>query len=212
MNFFGHAIVASKMRETSAGLVLGAMLPDFCAMVRARTTVFYDSTVQRGVALHHDTDAAFHGARDFVELASKTTAACEARGVSRGGARAVGHIGVELLLDATLLPDLAGEALYFNAMKLASSERFADFEVDEHARVIAQLTRRIASYGSPSTHSSPANVADRLVRILTDRPRLRLDAHGGAMAREALEEIEPELRLRAPHLMRDVVAGLQSWT
>lgn len=208
MNFFGHAIVASKVPNANGAIVLGAMLPDFCAMIRARTTSLELEGVQQGVELHHETDSAFHGAAEFVEMCAQTTALLEARGVMRGASRAVGHIGIELLLDGTLFPNDDGVRLYLEALRIASQDSFATFEAAEHAAHMRLVASRIATYGSPETHSDPDSITNRLVRVLSDRPRLRLDEHGAEMTREVLRVMEPIVCARGPKLMSTVLRGV----
>ena len=67
MNFFGHAVVAT-WHATEPRFVLGAMLPDFAAMIRARPPAARDPELARGIALHHATDEVFHDAPTFREL------------------------------------------------------------------------------------------------------------------------------------------------
>src|SRR5690349_22770486 len=98
VNFFGHAVMAALENDAPA-FVLGAMLPDLSSMAGARIERVHDETVAAGVAHHHRIDHAFHACAPFVRLCSSALETLEARGVSRAAARAVGHVGSELLLD-----------------------------------------------------------------------------------------------------------------
>ena len=98
MNFFGHSVLAREERD-ARGFLLGSMLPDFFGMVRARPLALPGGELGDGIAHHLRVDDAFHGAPTFLELVSVTSASLEARGVRRGSARAVGHVGTELVLD-----------------------------------------------------------------------------------------------------------------
>lgn len=204
MNFFGHAIVASNVTETSPAFVLGAMLPDFVAMLRIRAFDPSDERVRAGVALHHDTDSVFHANDSFVALSGWTTQALLNGGVGRGGARAVGHIGVELLLDRTLLPNVAGENLYFDALRLLASGELLLGCGDEDARRLGVLAGRIASYGSPATHSDPKSVEERLFGILRSRPRLRLEENERDRVVAVLMELELKVQESSARIMRAV--------
>ena len=67
MNFFGHAVVAGWF-EGDPRYVLGSMLPDFASMSGTRLNPVEQPEVAAGVALHHRTDDAFHGAPSFLHL------------------------------------------------------------------------------------------------------------------------------------------------
>src|SRR5882762_4814840 len=60
VNYFGHAAVASWSTPAEPGVALGAMLPDFAVMCGGRIVSADEAAVADGIALHHDTDAAFH--------------------------------------------------------------------------------------------------------------------------------------------------------
>src|SRR5262245_49760363 len=101
MNFFGHATVACA-RDAAPRFVLGSMLPDLAGMASLRIRGVHDPELERGVELHHATDRAFHGLPPFRAVCSAALTLLEPQGVSRASARAVGHVGAELLLDGLL--------------------------------------------------------------------------------------------------------------
>ena len=204
MNFFGHAVLA---HERDAGedprFVLGAMFPDFCSMARLRLQEVSDPVVAEGVAFHHVTDDAFHGAPLFLQLMHDAQERLEEAGVSYGPALAVGHVGVELLLDGWLAARIAeregprrGAIGSFRAAleAPAGSMRWRDGEQSE-ARW-RTLRERLRDSPLPEAYGDPAFVADRMVFILKGRPRLALDEHG---AREVARWAPEGARAVAAH-------------
>ncbi|MEB2325122.1 MAG: hypothetical protein OZ921_21590, partial [Sorangiineae bacterium] len=115
MDFFGHAAVAS-WHGAGTGLALGAMLPDFAGMILARPPPAAHSGITEGIRLHHRTDAVFHDAPAFRELSTRALEWLEDRGLRRGSARAIAHVGVEMLLDAAVADDAGARAAYLGAL------------------------------------------------------------------------------------------------
>src|SRR5688572_23166915 len=114
MNFFGHAALAAghfsarspQLPGTDLALLCaGAMLPDFISMLRLGRPAVLDEQVARGVSFHHLTDHAFHELDSFLRLSREAFAWLSEQRVPRGPARAVAHIGVEMLLDEVLSDD-----------------------------------------------------------------------------------------------------------
>ena len=106
MNFFGHAVIASRSDaargSVRAEFVLGSMLPDFASMLRMRPPRVTSRALEEGLRHHHATDDAFHGSESFLEFSRHASIFLGARGLSRGSARAVAHVGVELIVDGAL--------------------------------------------------------------------------------------------------------------
>ena len=75
------------------------MLPDFESMVKVRVVEVSDNSIQHGMNLHHRTDDAFHRAPTFLSLCTEALADLSDRGVRRGTARSVAHVGTEMFLD-----------------------------------------------------------------------------------------------------------------
>jgi hypothetical protein len=199
VNFFGHALVASR-QGSDPRWVLGAMMPDFASMCRARLEGSDDPVVSAGIAFHHRTDDAFHGAPTFLALYTEGIDALERRGVARGAARAVAHVGTELLLDGLLLDDAPAQAAYLDAVALpAAASPGLRFRGDGGAR-FAKLYDRLRDHGLPEDYRSPERVAHQLERILAPRPRL-------ALAAEDIPRIVPWLRETRGRL-REGVEGL----
>ena len=178
MNFFGHAAVAS-WQTRAPGFVLGAMLPDFAAMIRARPPGAGHDALQDGVRYHHRTDEAFHDAPIFRQLSREALAYLLERGVTRGAARAVAHIGVEILLDGELARDAQARSAYRAALEAGREHELGRFvewrDASERARFDA-LREGLESRGVKPEHSSPEVVVYRVTRMLADRPRLALAA------------------------------------
>ena len=122
MNFFGHATVA-RMRSEAPRFVLGAMLPDLVSMADARFAQVLDAELAQGVEHHHETDRAFHAVPAFRAACSSALQTLEPQGVSRGSARAVGHVGAELLLDGLWSSDARARGVYTRALDSAIEER-----------------------------------------------------------------------------------------
>lgn len=183
--------------------MLGAMLPDFASMSRARLIEAEHPTVAAGVAFHHATDHVFHGAPTFVDLYERGTSQLEAAGLDRGPARAVAHVGTELLLDGLLLDDALAE-IYLQAVdELARGEISLRFHGDGHER-FAELKRRLAGHGPPYEYRVPARVAVRLEQILARRPRLAIGPAERPAVTAFLEGVRAELPPRIPTLFDEL--------
>src|SRR6187402_2966197 len=110
MNYFGHAALACH-RSVAPPFVLGAMLPDLCGMVgvtapsKASVSGLGQDELAEGLDFHVRTDAVFHQTAMFISHNQRAVVALRALGVSRGPARAAGHMGVEMLIDAELVAD-----------------------------------------------------------------------------------------------------------
>lgn len=207
MNFFGHAAIAASYRD-EPGFVLGAMLPDFLTMIRARQVAQLEPHVSAGVALHHATDAVFHETPEFLALTREGRAALLAAGLSRGPARAVAHIGVELLLDEVLARDIAHQRAYLAALdygRSAASALTVALEADT-AR-LARLFGTLAERGVRSPQSD-TELALRIERMLAGRPRLALGEGGGAIVEAWLTQTRAAVAASAPRLLGTLRAHL----
>ena len=211
MNFFGHAWVAlrdeARRGPARAEFVLGAMLPDFASMLRTRPPSVSQPALQAGVAFHHLTDEAFHGAQSFLEFSREASRFLSERGLSRGSARAVAHVGVELLLDASFATEPAANEAYLSAIaggltiEVASRIHWQDADGEDRFR---QLCHNLARRGAFVGDTPPALTAERLRNILADRPRLAMDEAGQSVVREWVETARPAIVSGAPALLREV--------
>lgn len=209
MNFFGHSVVA-RLKSAEPGFVLGAMLPDFATMIAARPPSSSHDAVGPGIDFHHATDDVFHRAKTFLDLQKGAFESLRYRGVNRGGARAVAHIGVELLLDAHLAHDPGARDGYESAIREgepSSLGKFIDWNHATDEARYAELRDRLEQYGVHPGTDAPA-LAARLARILAGRPRLAIDAREQQLVRAWIEDTEEEVVERAETLMREVRYGL----
>ena len=210
VNFFGHAVVASWTTRSPAFL-LGAMVPDFCSIVRARLREVTHDELAAGVAHHHAIDAIFHDAPTFLDLCALGVSDLTALGVERGSARAVAHVGTELLLDGCLVLGDAPHEQYLEALAHARSERLGAclvFRRIEHAPRFHHLVGRLEDWGIPKDYGDPAFVADRVAGALRGRPRLRLSDEDEVRVREWMATAQRRVVARAPALLTEVRAGL----
>jgi hypothetical protein len=210
VNFFGHAVVAC-WRSDAPPFVLGAMLPDFAAMIRARPPSSDHSDLARGISFHHATDHAFHGSIAFRSLTADAYSTLSAKGVRRGSARAVAHIGVELLLDAALAEDARARQAYRAALVSAREPALLariDWRDDHERGRFSELCSVLESRGVTSQHGAPELVALRLSRALSDRPRLALDEAAEHVVRGWAEEAHDAVIRSAPALLEELRRAL----
>jgi hypothetical protein len=203
MNFFGHATVAVK-RSDEPRFVFGAMLPDFCSMAGARLDLVLDPELARGVALHHETDRVFHAAAPFQALCASALCTLEPEGVARGSARAVGHVGSELLLDGLLAQDGQARAAYTHSLEVAlraGLERELAFRGTTDAVRLRELLERLMHAPLPEAYREPDLVCDRLYAILARRPRLALQERDRVPVRRWLHAAVAELQRDAPAIL-----------
>lgn len=188
MNFFGHTWVAVDERSDPPFL-FGTMIPDFVSMCGARldkVTVLTHvdaADVKAGIRHHLDTDSVFHTGQPFVKLSSELTADLEAKGVRRGTSMAVGHVGIELLLDRWLLEKFGGEP-YLEAIRYASNH-VGMIDLGDATEGFKNLMLRLDEFGL-SGYQSITRIRDRLVRALQGRPRLSIEPSDEQTVHDAL--------------------------
>ncbi|MBK6919669.1 MAG: hypothetical protein IPH07_19905 [Deltaproteobacteria bacterium] len=187
MNLLGHAMVA-RWFDRDPYFVLGAMLPDLRTIARASALVPRHGAVASGVAMHHRTDAAFHGLPEFVAACVHAGEELAADGVRRGPRLAVAHVGLELLLDGELAHDAA---LVDDFVAALAIELPLDAGVRE---VMTRLHRR----GAPHGHRDPHEVQQRLAHVLGRHPRLTPMPEELMPIRAWLERAQARLRAELP--------------
>lgn len=209
MNFFGHAALAAShfaaqspapQPRDFALSCLGAMLPDFQSMLRLAKPDVRDPAVARGVSFHHRTDHAFHDLGAFHRLSRDAFAWLSERGMPRGPARAVAHVGVEILLDELLAEEAGARDAYRAALAvpLSGALRYAtlsDLQRLESLRLT--LLERAASHRTPT----PELVAQRIRRTLAGRPRLATDDAGELLLGAWVSLARPLVAGAAPELL-----------
>ncbi|HEY4104573.1 MAG TPA: hypothetical protein VGM44_11815 [Polyangiaceae bacterium] len=210
MNFFGHAVIAERSEaargEPRAEFVLGAMLPDFASMLRVRPPSTTHEAVAEGIRFHHATDDAFHGSESFLEFSRQASSFLRERGLSRGAARAVAHVGVELLIDGALPENAANEA-YLSALAAALTNDVASHiqwqAVEQEAR-FQHLCHNLRARGAPRRDAPPELVAERLRNILASRPRLAMDEAGQSVVTDWIVSSGPLIAAKAKLVVTEV--------
>ncbi|HEX3777244.1 MAG TPA: hypothetical protein VHV51_22380 [Polyangiaceae bacterium] len=210
MNFFGHAVIAQRSEaaraEPRAEFVLGAMLPDFASMLRVRPPSVTSPTIAEGIVFHHATDDAFHGSDWFLEFSRQASSYLRERGLSRGSARAVAHVGVELLLDGALAGKAANEA-YLSALDAALTDQIAghiNWHAVEQATRFRHLCHNLKARGAPHGDVPAELVAERLRNILASRPRLAMDEAGQSVVRDWVVSSGPLIAAKAKLVVNEV--------
>jgi hypothetical protein len=209
MNFFGHATIAARF-ESDPVFVLGAMLPDFCTMLGFRAPEPAPGQLGAGVRFHHVTDHAFHDLESFQRLNRDAAADLTNRGVRRGTARAVAHVGVELLLDAELAESDTARAVYLSALSVGHDPELvlrSSFAGAEGER-LGRLTRTLTGRGVAKRPSNPS-VVERLERALASRPRLSIASEDVPRVGEWVELFRSRVVASAPTLVRELVLDIE---
>ncbi len=210
MNFVAHLAVATWYSPLPATW-LGAMLPDFAGMLRARPPQSSDPAVSRGIALHHQTDSVFHADPIFHMLNSDALSELSRLGMARGPARAVAHIGTEIVLDGVVADDPALTRAFAQALDHARlNERQlqlawpSSLELGRLSKLCDALKRRDIRADSQQAEI----VALRLGRTLAHRPRLRIPPHQLPLVSAWVERVTPQVRASAPALLESVRVSL----
>lgn len=219
MNFFGHALVAAS-QSTDPAWVLGAMAPDFATMGGVRLegprkrSAQAKTRLNQGVAFHHTTDDAFHGAPSFLALMKEARLDLQAREVGTGAALGISHVGVELLLDGWLLEERGLPECYEAALR-AGEELAAElhFRGEDPAGSRSQwqyVCRRLQDAPVPEGYRDPDFVAERLIGILAKRPRLAVVAGKERGVHEWAALFLPRVGARGPALWEEVATRLRA--
>lgn len=218
MNFFGHAaLAASHFSEREPGearhlptLCLGAMLPDFIGMLRLGRPTVHDSVLATGVAFHHGTDEVFHELPGFQRLSRQAFSWLLERDMPRGPARAVAHMGIEMLLDEVMASDAAARDAYISALQVPLDQRLefaSPLDTQRLSALVDALLTRTASYVEP-----PAElVAERIRRSLAGRPRLATDDAGQALLGSWVTATRPQVTAEAPEVLAMLRARLANF-
>jgi hypothetical protein len=205
VNFFGHAAVASWSPGTPAG-ALGAMLPDFATMCRARLAEPAEVALAEGVALHHATDAVFHALPAVTALMRELDERLARGGCARGPRRAASHIGTELLLDGVLVGDAGYRASYLQG--LAHDPAGVRWRDDDGPFRFATLLERLRAYGVPEDLRQPSAIAHRLHRVLAHRPLLAPNSEDLRAIAKALAEHQPRVEVATDTVLHGLRARL----
>lgn len=186
---------------------LGAALPDVGAMghfnlLGERPT----GALAEGIALHHATDNLFHTHPWFKSHQANLYEALTTAGVRRGAARAVAHVGPELLLDGELLrhPDMKGD-IESGMGRLSHHLDAVEVLVRQDRRLAWRShLERVTLRDSPSHYDDPYEVAYSLERILRSRARLAVDADQVLKIGDILSTVHDTIRATALDLVEDL--------
>ncbi|MGH9242966.1 MAG: hypothetical protein ACRD29_01340 [Acidimicrobiales bacterium] len=202
MNFLGHAYVALGLGSEDPVFVLGAVLPDLVSMARVRLIRSHlHGPLHDGVRCHVDADAAFHSNGEFVGGAAALRTELTDIGLRTGPARAIGHVGWELLLDGALIGSTAETA--FRRAVDVGEVAVAAVDSPHRARWRAFLSRWDAA--SPLRYDDPEWVGQRILVMLARRPRLRLAEAQLPEVVDVLERHAPVVRSVAHDVLSDTV-------
>jgi hypothetical protein len=132
-------------------------------------------------------------------------------GMRRGPARAVAHVGTELLLDGLLLRQGEVEAAYLSGLRWAFPDGLPGAVVTEAPGEprLAKLAERLTSWGAPHEYRDAAFVAERLQNALAPRPRLAMTPNEFTAVEPWLEARRVELERRADGLLSEVRERLE---
>lgn len=202
MNVLGHSHVALGLGTDEPAYLLGAVLPDLASMARVRLDRSrLGGRLGEGVRCHVAADAAFHAEPRFRQGSAALRDELREGGVPTGPARAVAHVGWELLLDGNLRTGPAPEA-YRRALELGDHAGVAMAEA-HRARWARLLAHRHRLPELP--YDDPRWVAERLVSILAPRPRLRLMPRHVPVVVAALQGHAERVAAVAPAVLADTV-------
>ena len=208
MNFFGHAALAAShfnderplpSESELSRLCVGAMLPDFIGMLRLSRPDLTDSVLARGVAFHHKTDEAFHELPSFLRLSREAFAWLSEQRLPRGPARAVAHIGIEMLLDEVFAQQARAREAYLAALRVPL-EQLMSFPVPSDQERLAALRSALLERASTVLEPPARLVAERIVRTLAGRPRLATGDAGQELLVRWVETTRPQITAEAPEV------------
>lgn len=209
MNFIGHATVAAW--EDDAPLFgVGAILPDLARMAGVpRAPKADDAVVERGVACHHRVDGVFHDTPTFLRLSRELRRRLRDDGVHRPAALGTGHVGIELLLDGHLLSrsDIARRWLHVVEATRALPSTRLRWPAPECAARYDALCGRLPELAAG--YVDPGVVAQRVVAILSRRPRLRPDPTDVPAITRAIVAFAPRVAEVTDAWLDEIATGLR---
>jgi len=211
LNFFAHSVVACWSSEEPL-FILGSMLPDLAAMLGLRLGEVRDPELKAGIDCHIATDAVFHGTAHFVQHCQVCVEDLVHRGVGRGTARAVAHVGFELVLDGWLCQQPSALQGYARALQFSQDSPSAWVDAlalsDEQRQRLLHGTAQLTSAPIPQRYRDPLFVADRMEFILRRRPRLAMQPADVPHVQDRMQQLHGVIGDVAPALLSDVRARL----
>lgn len=210
MNYLGHSAVASWF-SSEPMFLLGSMVPDFAAFLQISLPEPRDAMLEAGIALHHETDRVFHEARTFRDLNRAAAQALAEANLPRGPARAVAHVGVEMLIDVAMADSPTARRTFQAALGTLEPQRLREtLPMDEgcHAR-LAHTAAAVRARGAALWTPEPMAIASRITRTFANRRRLEIDA--GTVPTVALwvDSTLHRVRVSLPALEAELLAGIR---
>lgn len=171
-------------------------------MVGLRLGPTDDGELAAGIAHHHQVDLLFHSAPQFVRHMAGIARALEAEGLNRGAARAVGHLGVELLIDGALAAQGHSQTEYFAALGVLDDEDAGPAPwATSTTEALRRLCARLRSAPLPAAYANPELVSLQLQRILQPRQRLRFSPEQQPLVLKVLSQRQASLDAEVPALL-----------
>lgn len=195
-------------RGGGPAFVVGSMLPDFASMLRAKVPTAALAEVTEGIAFHHATDEAFHGAPSFLEASSASFAWLTNVDMDRGSARAIAHVGVEILLDRTLAQEAERRSGYMASLAHDGAFDATRWGKPDDAVRAVELRAALLRHGVDIHDCAEAIIAERLFRILGRRPRLAFPRDDLPKVEAWVAHMDPRVRALAPAIVAEVRAGI----
>ena len=121
-------------------------------MLRLGRPTLHDSVLATGVAFHHGTDEVFHDLPGFQRLSRQAFSWLLERGMPRGPARAVAHMGIEMLLDEVMASDATACDAYLRALRVPLDQRLeftSPLDTQRLQGLLDALLTRTSSYVEP---------------------------------------------------------------
>ena len=207
MNFYGHLVTASWHSE-SPDFALGAMLPDFATMAQV-SLLPQTGRYSEGVIFHHLGDRVFHRLPEFREQEKWALQFLLEAGLRKGPARAVAHVGVELILDGALVGDSPNDKLYQDALEQAAAHPPAFNDAMATLR-FTKLITRLREIGPPIGYRDPSILARTMGKILKPRPLLRLSPEDSAILSDVMAPLHRRVWASSAGIMDAMKAALGS--
>ncbi len=204
VNYLGHAVLAFHVAEDPA-FALGAMLPDLASMAGFSIDEV-EPRVSAGVRFHHQTDAIFHEAPEFIEGQRFVRQRLLELGVRKGPARAMAHIGIEFMIDAAFVPHEG----YLDALALGAKDMGIWRSGGPTASRAAALCDRLYALAWTPHEVSPERLSERLMGALRSRIRLAPLGREATVAAELLAEQRHHYQILAPQIASYVLTKVRA--